>query len=84
MSELSFVRSAATPADIVTLRAVERFESALPAAADLVRQGGCLALLVGEGQLARAYELTPAFSWKDPTPIPLSTNRVLAVGVRQS
>jgi 16S rRNA (guanine527-N7)-methyltransferase len=43
--------------DVVTLRAVERFESALLAAARLVAPGGRLALLIGSAQLARAHSL---------------------------
>lgn len=37
-------------ADVVTLRAVERFESTLPIAAGLVAPGGRLCLLIGAGQ----------------------------------
>ncbi len=37
-------------ADIVTLRAVEKFESALPVAIQLVRQTGKLCLLIGASQ----------------------------------
>ena len=38
-------------ADIVTLRAVEKFETVLPVAAGLVSPGGILALLIGESQM---------------------------------
>ena len=69
-------------ADAVALRAVERFESSLPVAARLVAPSGRLALLIGEGQVARARELAPIFRWQDPRPIPLSSNRVLLIGVR--
>jgi len=71
-------------ADVVTLRAVERFEAALPAAARLVAPGGRLALLIGEAQLDRTRELTPEFLWLPPMPVPASARRVLAVGTRQS
>jgi 16S rRNA (guanine527-N7)-methyltransferase len=70
------------PAETVTLRAVERFESALPIAARLVAPGGRLALLIGEAQLARARNLTPNFAWCDPVNIPLSSSRRLLVGIR--
>jgi 16S rRNA (guanine527-N7)-methyltransferase len=70
------------PADVVTLRAVERFESALPIAANLVEPNGRLALLISEPQLALAKDLTPAFAWASPIPIPLSSNRILAIGVK--
>ena len=67
-------------ADIVTLRAVERFEQAVPVARRLARPGGKLALLIGEGQMTRAKELLPNLEWSDALAIPQSSNRVLLVG----
>jgi 16S rRNA (guanine527-N7)-methyltransferase len=72
-----------TPANLATLRAVERFETNLPTAARLVAAGGRLALLIGESQLARTQDLTPAFTWAPPIPVPLSSSRVLAIGLRE-
>jgi 16S rRNA (guanine527-N7)-methyltransferase len=70
------------PADVVTLRAVERFETTFPVAARLVAPGGRLALMIGGAQLARARDLTPGFNWSDPLKIPLSSNRRLVIGTR--
>jgi len=70
------------PADLVTLRAVERFEEVLPTAARLVASEGRLALLIGEGQVKAAREKLPDLRWSDPAPIPQSANRVLLVGAR--
>jgi 16S rRNA (guanine527-N7)-methyltransferase len=70
----------ATSADVVTLRAVERFESVLPVAASLVGPGGRLALLIGRPQADRVPGLTPGFQWNVPLPVPLSATRVLLVG----
>ncbi len=70
------------PAEVVTLRAVERFDTALPIAARLVIPGGRLALLIGEAQLAQTNILTPDFTWPEPFKIPLSSNRCLVIGVR--
>jgi 16S rRNA (guanine527-N7)-methyltransferase len=70
--------------DVVTLRAVERFDEALPAAASLVRPAGRVALLIGDGQIARARELAAGFIWEDPIPIPQSMSRVLLIGKRVS
>jgi 16S rRNA G527 N7-methylase RsmG len=67
-------------ADVVTLRAVERFDAALPVAARLVIPSGRLALLIGQAQIGRARKLTPGFRWSDPLPIPLSSSRVLLIG----
>ena len=68
--------------NVVTLRAVERFDSALPVAARLVLPGGRLVLLIGQSQVSRALALAPHFRWQDPLSIPLSSARVLLVGVR--
>ncbi len=82
----------AKPASVpvtVTLRAVERFEQALSAAADLLRasspsqqfgRASRLALLIGTAQVERARELEPEFAWADPIRIPQSQSRVLLVG----
>lgn len=66
--------------DLVTLRAVERFESILPIAARLVSGSGRLALLIGSDQAEFAKQLAPEFRWTDPRPIPQSTRRILFVG----
>jgi 16S rRNA (guanine527-N7)-methyltransferase len=63
--------------DVVTLRAVERFESILPVAARLVAPGGDLALLIGQTQLPAAQAALPALDWSDPIPVPTSKSRVL-------
>jgi 16S rRNA (guanine527-N7)-methyltransferase len=68
-------------ADLVTMRAVEKFEQALPAAARLVRKSGRLALLIGSSQATRARELVPGFKWESPLQIPHSRERVVLVGV---
>jgi 16S rRNA (guanine527-N7)-methyltransferase len=71
---------ASPPANVVTLRAVERFSSALPTAASLVAPGGRLALLIGKAQIAQAADLVPSVSWGAPVPLPLSSARVLVIG----
>ncbi len=75
--------------DIVTLRAVERFESILPVAARLVAPAGSLVLLISSAQVAIAQSLlaqVPDFKSNGlPTePIPLSGSRVLAHATRPS
>jgi len=67
--------------DLVTLRAVERFETILPVAANLVAPGRRLAVLVGSSQLEQARSRLPELSWAD-LPIPSSRSRVLAVAYR--
>src|SRR6185437_3218872 len=80
------VPSAIKPPDLVTMRAVERFESALQTAAALVRHGsarfggGKLALLIGKSQTAQVRDGIRDFSWDSPAPVPESRERVLLVG----
>jgi hypothetical protein len=62
---------------LVTLRAVERFETILPIAARLLVPGGTIALLVSQPQVVLAKTFLPTAAWSDPIPIPLSTSRVL-------
>ena len=71
-------------ADLVTLRAVEQFERALPAAAKLVAAGGTLCLLIGTGQIPTAQETLGAdWTWHNPNVVPQSTNRVVLMGSRR-
>ena len=70
------------PAEVVTLRAVERFENALPIAASLVAPQGRLAILISQAQLAQVHDLAKGFSWSPPLPIPLSASRILVIGTR--
>ncbi len=67
-------------AKMVTLRAVERFDSTLPTAARLVAGSGHLALLISQRQVARTVQLLPTFRWQEAQPIPLSSARVLMIG----
>jgi 16S rRNA (guanine527-N7)-methyltransferase len=67
-------------AEVVTLRAVERFSSAAPTAARLTAPDGRLALLVGQAQAAEAAQLLPSAAWDAPISLPLSSRRVLLVG----
>ena len=71
----------ASSADLVTLRAVERFDSALPAAARLLAPGGRVALLIGRSQLSTLASLAPGISWDAPIAVPQSDSRVLQLGL---
>jgi 16S rRNA (guanine527-N7)-methyltransferase len=68
---------------VVTLRAVERFESILPVAANLVAPSGRLALLIGKTQLPQAQSALPTLNWSNPITIPTSQSRVLTVGYKR-
>jgi 16S rRNA G527 N7-methylase RsmG len=67
-------------ADLVTMRAVEKFEGALPMATKLVKPGGRLALMIGAGQVASARETDGGISWHEPVAVPGGHSRVLLVG----
>jgi 16S rRNA (guanine527-N7)-methyltransferase len=70
-------------ADVVPLRAVEKFETALPVAARLTKPTGRLCLLIGAGQLPTAHKLlADSWTWDDPLPVPLSIERVVAIAHR--
>jgi 16S rRNA (guanine527-N7)-methyltransferase len=66
--------------DIVTLRAVEHFDSALRAAISLVKPGGRIALLISEPQTKSALAFGPSVRWLDPVKIPQSERRILLIG----
>jgi 16S rRNA (guanine527-N7)-methyltransferase len=67
------------PADIVTFRAVERFDRILPLAARFLNPHGQLAILIGSTQLEALP--TAGLAWSTMH-IPQSQTRLLAVGVR--
>jgi len=71
------------PADLVTLRAVERFEVSAKTAARLVASRGTLAMLIGERQARTLPDLFPKFVWLEPEKIPESRERVIAIGKNQ-
>jgi 16S rRNA (guanine527-N7)-methyltransferase len=79
-------RAAGFPAraSIVTLRAVERFDTILPTAVRLLDDSGWLALLVGESQLDRVRTLVPELTWSDPIMLPLSATRIMIIGTKES
>ena len=71
-------------ADLVTLRAVEHFDSILPTAAALVGPSGRLAILIGQAQLERARHLAGYLHWIQTTKLPLSSSRFLIIGSNES
>jgi 16S rRNA (guanine527-N7)-methyltransferase len=70
-------------ADLVTLRAVEQFERALPVAAKLVAPGGRLCLLIGSSQVDTAREIVgESWTWEKPVTVPRSKGRVVVIAQR--
>jgi 16S rRNA (guanine527-N7)-methyltransferase len=79
--------ASATPSfDIVTMRAVERFESILATAISLVAPQGRLALLISAAQLnlAQHHPIVSStnLSWQDAVPMPSSGTRIVAIAQR--
>ena len=67
-------------ADLVCLRAVERFLAILPVARRLATSGGRIALLIGNSQLATAKSLLADVDWQPAVPVPSSSSRLVLVG----
>jgi len=69
-------------ADLVMLRAVEKFEQALPMAVRLTNAGGRIVLMIGSGQVESARRVGTDVHWSDAVPIPRSNSRELLVGTK--
>ncbi len=69
-------------ANLVMLRAVEKFGEVLPLARKLVSPGGRLALLIGISQVDLAKSLAQEAEWQEPVAIPSGHSRVLLVGTK--
>ncbi|HWZ43147.1 MAG TPA: 16S rRNA (guanine(527)-N(7))-methyltransferase RsmG [Candidatus Saccharimonadales bacterium] len=67
-------------ANLVIMRAVEKFDLAVGLALKLVRPGGRLALMIGESQVKEARAQTPEVNWGGMVMVPGGRERVLMVG----
>jgi 16S rRNA (guanine527-N7)-methyltransferase len=68
--------------EVVTLRAVEHFDTILPQAVTLMAPSATLALLIGAAQIPLLATLT-TLKWHPPIPVPQSHTRVLSIGIRE-
>ena len=64
------------------MRAVEKFDKALPLALRLAEPGGQIALMVGSSQVAAREDLAPQVEWSEPIAMPGGHSRVLLVGTK--
>lgn len=71
-------------ANLVTMRAVERFTESATLAAQLLQPEGRLALLIGAAQAEDARRLLPGLQWAEPIAVPGGTSRVLLAGRAKS
>lgn len=69
-------------ADLVIMRAVERFDKTLPLAVQLVKPQGRIALMIGSGQVDTARELSKKINWGDSVTVPGGYSRMLFVGTK--
>jgi 16S rRNA (guanine527-N7)-methyltransferase len=69
-------------AGLVTMRAVERFERALPTAIDLAEPGGRIGLMIGTAQVDQAKALTDDVEWNEAVAVPGGHSRILLVGTK--
>jgi 16S rRNA (guanine527-N7)-methyltransferase len=71
--------------DCVSLRAVDRMQSAVRAAARLVKPGGYLAVMTTDSELAEVHVSAGSeFAWSDPVRLLGVTERVLSLGKRST
>ncbi|MGA2354762.1 MAG: RsmG family class I SAM-dependent methyltransferase [Terriglobales bacterium] len=80
-TESVLARPASPRAEVVTLRAVERFEAILPQAAHFLAAQSALALLIGASQIPK-LPTQPTLKWQTPIPIPNSNQRILLLGYK--
>lgn len=67
--------------DCVTLRAVDKMQQAVRAAAQLVRPGGWLVLMTTSAELAGLQQAAgAAYLWRNVVSMPGSSDRVIALG----
>lgn len=71
-------------AALVTMRAVERFERALPTALGLADGGGRIGLMIGSAQLTQVSALSAGVEWSLPVAIPGGHSRILLVGTKRA
>jgi 16S rRNA (guanine527-N7)-methyltransferase len=69
-------------ADLVTMRAVEKFEEALSIAVGLVEQKGRIALMIGAPQAAAARNMAKEVEWGAQVAIPGSHSGILLLGTK--
>jgi 16S rRNA (guanine527-N7)-methyltransferase len=69
-------------ADLVIMRAVEKFDNSLAVAISLVKPGCRIALMISQAQVASTLKLAETLEWDDPMPLPGGHSRVILVGTK--
>jgi len=71
-------------ANLVTMRAVERFEKALATAVALTEPRGRIALMIGSSQADSAKVLGLDVGWRDKISLPGGYSRILLIGTKRA
>lgn len=71
-------------AELVTMRAVEKFEQAFSVALSLVEQGGEIGLMIGASQVEKAQGLGRDVAWGKAIAIPSGHSRVFLAGIKDA
>jgi 16S rRNA (guanine527-N7)-methyltransferase len=74
----SYVQSA----ELVTMRAVEKFDKALLLAQTLAQSGGQIVLMISSSQVETAKGVATETEWSEPVAVPGSHSRVLLIGTK--
>src|SRR5258708_31757918 len=64
-------------ADLVTMRAVEKFDDSLAVAIGLVKPGGGIGLMISQSQVESIHKLADGVRWGVTTALPGGHSRVL-------
>ena len=70
-------------ADLVIMRAVEKFEDSLVVASNLARPNGTVALMIGASQVSRARAVVSNVEWIETVQVPGSESRILLAGIKR-
>jgi len=73
----------ADQADLVIMRAVEKFDDSLVVASNLARPNGTIALMIGASQVSRARAVVSNVEWIETVQVPGSESRILLVGIKR-
>jgi 16S rRNA (guanine527-N7)-methyltransferase len=71
-------------ADLVTFRAVEKFNRTLPLALELVQPGGRLALMIGTSQAEIVLKNMPHVQWASTVLMPGGHSRIILCGAKNA
>ncbi len=69
-------------ADLVTMRAVEKFSDSLAVVIGLVKPGGRIGLMIGQAQVESLHKRADCVQWGVPIALPGGHSRALVIGTK--